>query len=153
MASLQEKKRARDEEDLDLGESPAKKARTEMLIDDGESQVPYEPAFFNKEEADGFFESLMQETEWQTETIKRWNKEIITPRRVYAFSDPNVKYKYIGLSRVGAPWTPTMTEIKTRVEAYCGVPFNFCFVNLYRNGQDTIGYVSVILYCCRFLFF
>jgi alkylated DNA repair dioxygenase AlkB len=136
------KRKREDDEDDGDNEQVHKKMRvaTEMLIDDGDAQVPYEPAFFSKEEADGFFETLMKETEWQTETIKRWKKEIINPRRVYAFSDPNVKYRYIGLSRVGAAWTPTMTKIKTRVEDYCGVPFNFCFVNLYRNGQDTIGW-------------
>ncbi len=110
-----------------------------LLLNDNEARVPYEPAFFPQEEADGYFEALMRETPWTTETIKRWNKEIITPRRVYAFSDPDVTYRYIGLSRVGAAWTPTMLAIKERVEAYCGVLFNFCFVNLYRNGKDTIG--------------
>jgi alkylated DNA repair dioxygenase AlkB/predicted NAD-dependent protein-ADP-ribosyltransferase YbiA (DUF1768 family) len=148
VAVVKKAKRAREEEE----ERPAKRARVPKttvitatgtasmnLIDDGLSRVPYVPAFFSRNDADRFFRALMAETPWTTETIKRWNKEIVTPRRVYAFSDANVVYRYIQLSRTGAAWTPTMLEIKAQVEAYCGVKFNFCFVNLYRNGQDCIG--------------
>ena len=145
-------KRLREEED-DEEEAPKKKRQrtpvvvlpgdqSGLLIDEGEARVPYEPAFFAVDEANTFFETLLKETEWTTETIKRWNREMTTPRRVFAFSDPNVVYRYISLSRTGAPWTPTMEAIKKRVEDYCSTTFNFCFANLYRDGQDTIGWHS-----------
>jgi alkylated DNA repair dioxygenase AlkB len=35
-----------------------------------------------------------------------------------------------------------MLAIKARVEAYCGTTFNFCFLNLYRNGEDKISWHS-----------
>lgn len=146
-------KRAREEDLVQEEEKPVKRARVAktkvivatgpiLLIDDGKARVPYEPAFFAKNDADRLFQALMDETPWTTEVIARWNKEITTPRRVYAFSDPDVTYRYIQLSRTGAAWTPAMLEIKAKVEAYCGVKFNFCFVNLYRDGQDTIGWHS-----------
>jgi alkylated DNA repair dioxygenase AlkB len=121
--------------------STATTAATRMLIDDadGLAQVPYEAEFFSRAEADSLFDALMAETAWQTETIKRWNREIVTPRRVFTYSDPGVVYKYISLSRPGAPWTPAMLQIKARVEDYCKTTFNFCFANLYRDGQDAIG--------------
>ena len=112
------------------------------IIDDGQALVPYEPAFWTQEEADAIFQELLTTIPWEKETFHRWNKDIDTPRLVYAYGDPGVNYRYISLNRIGAPWTPTMFGLKARVEAYCGVVFNYCFVNLYRDGQDGIQWHS-----------
>jgi len=38
------------------------------------------------------------------------------------------------------PWLPPLSAIKQKIEARCQTAFNSVLANLYRNGQDSMGY-------------
>ena len=40
------------------------------------------------------------------------------------------------------PWTKALVAIKTQVEQATGYQFNACLANLYRDGNDTVGWHS-----------
>jgi alkylated DNA repair dioxygenase AlkB len=50
-----------------------------------------------------------------------------------------VSYKYSGAHYPALPWTPTLLEIKKKLEAVQGA-YNYCLLNLYRDGQDSMGW-------------
>ena len=121
---------------------PAVEEEEEIWIDEDGARVIYIPNFLPKEAADALFALQHAETPWETEVLERFGKKVETPRRVYAYSDPDVEYKYIGLKRVGAAWTPVMRTLKERVEERTGRAFNYAFANAYEDGQHTIGWHS-----------
>ncbi len=61
------------------------------------------------------------------------------PRLICSYGDEGVSYKYSGSVYAALPWTPTLHEIKERIEAIQGV-YNYCLLNLYRNGSDSMGW-------------
>jgi len=54
--------------------------------------------------------------------------------------DPEAAYRYSGVTHAPCPWTPALRDIQTRLESYCGVRFNSVLGNLYRNGNDAMGW-------------
>jgi alkylated DNA repair dioxygenase AlkB len=49
-----------------------------------------------------------------------------------------VTYRYSGTVNVALPWTPTLLEIKQKIEADQG-RYNYCLLNRYRSGADSMG--------------
>ena len=47
-------------------------------------------------------------------------------------------YSYSGTVNEAVPWTPTLVEIKRRIEAVRG-RYNYCLLNRYRSGADSVG--------------
>lgn len=47
-------------------------------------------------------------------------------------------YRYSGTVNVALYWTPTLLEIKKKIEAVQG-RYNYCLLNRYRTGQDSMG--------------
>lgn len=61
------------------------------------------------------------------------------PRLICSYGDEGVSYKYSGSVYTALSWTPTLLEIKKKIEAVQGV-YNFCLANRYRNGSDSMGW-------------
>lgn len=40
----------------------------------------------------------------------------------------------------GHPWTSELRALRDRIEGVAGAAFNSALVNLYRDGQDTVGW-------------
>lgn len=59
--------------------------------------------------------------------------------RVSRSIDPEISYRYSGITNVAVPWTETLLEIKQRIEAVQG-DYNYCLLNRYRNGADSMGW-------------
>jgi hypothetical protein len=60
------------------------------------------------------------------------------PVNAYSYGDDGITYRYSGSDYSALPWTPTLLEIKARIEEVYG-NYNYCLLNLYRNGQDSMG--------------
>lgn len=100
--------------------------------------LEYHEAFFGKDEADALFESLKTETPWKQERSRMGP----FPRLTAWYADAGLKYSYSGVTHEAISWTPTLLEVRKRVEKGSGVPFNSVLLNFYRDGQDSIGYHS-----------
>jgi alkylated DNA repair dioxygenase AlkB len=104
------------------------------ILDGG--RLLYEPAFCTPAEADALFAWLRTEVPWHQETV-RGNA---LPRLNAWFADEGLRYSYSGLSHLGSGWLPKLADIKQAVEAVSGAVFNSLLLNLYRGGQDSIGF-------------
>jgi len=61
------------------------------------------------------------------------------PRLIASYGDVGVTYGYSGVLNVALPWTPTLLEIKSKIESVDG-EYNYCLMNRYRSGADSMGW-------------
>jgi len=88
------------------------------------------------------YESLLNNIHWENERVIMFGKEIITKRKVAFFSDPSISYRYASKTKIGLPWTSTLIIIKNRVESITKESYNACLLNLYHNGEESMGWHS-----------
>ena len=62
------------------------------------------------------------------------------PRLTAWYADAGLTYSYSGVTHRAAPWTPELLAVKERAEAAAGANWNSLLLNLYRDGQDSIGF-------------
>lgn len=99
-------------------------------------------SFWSPEESDRAFAQLLQETTWQQETAHLFQRTIPIPRLTAWYGDPGKTYAYSGIEMHPEPWTATLLELKTAVETVVTASFNSVLLNLYRTGQDSVGWHS-----------
>jgi alkylated DNA repair dioxygenase AlkB len=84
--------------------------------------------------------ALVAELPLRVETYRMMGREVRSPRLVSWHGDPDTAYAYSGVYHEPAPWTPRLAGLRARVEAVTGLGFNSVLVNLYRDGQDGMGW-------------
>lgn len=114
--------------------------RINILPKDGE--VYYLPDFFSKQESEKLFAVLLNEIEWQQDEVMMFGKRIVTQRRMAWYGDENKPYRYSGILRTPKPWTRTLLEIQHLVNSTFQTSLNACLMNLYRNGEEGMGWHS-----------
>ena len=107
----------------------------ELLPHDGSAL--YQPGFFNSVDSERMFRSIMDETPWEARHIILFGKEVPQPRLACWYGD--LAYSYSGITLDPRPMTPTLLEVKQRCEEVASAQFNSVLVNLYRDGQDSMG--------------
>ena len=88
------------------------------------------------------YESLLNNIHWENERVIMFGKEIITKRKVAFYSDPSISYRYASKTKIGLPWTDSLLTIKNRVESITKESYNACLLNLYHNGEESMGWHS-----------
>lgn len=107
--------------------------RTIELTDGG--ILLYDDAFLPSELADRYFVELRDECVWEQKPGIFGHMQ---PRLTATYGDEGVTYRYSGTINVALPWTPTLLEIRKKIEAVQG-RYNYCLLNRYRSGQDSMG--------------
>lgn len=103
-----------------------------------QGKIYYDPNFLSNLEADRYFSSLRSTLPWQQERITMFGRSVLQPRLQAWHGD--VAYTYSGLTMSPHPWTPELSDLKASSEAIAEVKFNSVLANLYRNGQDSMGW-------------
>ena len=93
--------------------------------------------FLSINEADTLMAYLKSHVSWSQEEIKMFGRLIAQPRLQAWYGDKS--YTYSGLTMSAKPLTKPMQEMKSRCESVAEQTFNSVFLNLYRNGQDSMG--------------
>lgn len=96
--------------------------------------------FIPDAEAQQMLERLLRELAWHDENIIMFGKTLRVPRRVCWYGDPGAAYTYSGVRHDPLPWTPVLQDLKLRVEQFTHQPFNSVLGNLYRDGNDSMGW-------------
>lgn len=102
----------------------------------------YYEKIVNDDEVKQLYESLLNDIHWENERVIMFGKEIITKRKVAFFSDPSISYHYASKTKIGLPWTSTLITIKNRIESITKESYNACLLNLYHNGEESMGWHS-----------
>jgi alkylated DNA repair dioxygenase AlkB len=94
------------------------------------------------DEVKQLYDALLNNIHWENERVIMFGKEIITKRKVAFFSDPSISYRYASKTKIGMPWTSTLLTIKNIVESITKESYNACLLNLYHNGEESMGWHS-----------
>ena len=84
--------------------------------------------------------TLIDTIPWQAETARIFGREMPIPRLTAWFGDD--AYAYSGILHRPAPFPPIVDRLRKRAEALSGGSFNSALANLYRTGQDSVGWHS-----------
>jgi alkylated DNA repair dioxygenase AlkB len=117
-----------------------REAGERLELPDGEG-VLYRQAFAPVDSA-RWFAVLQRETPWRQHVITLYGRAITSPRLSAWYGDSDAVYSYSGLRLEPAPWTPTLRMVRERVEQLAAACFNSVLLNLYRDGQDSMGWHS-----------
>lgn len=105
--------------------------------------VCYYPTFLKVSHAKAIFNQLEKELSPYF-NISR-NEVIIMgkvhkiPRKQAAFGDPELVYKFSGVSIPANPWIPVLESLRDLLTCVLGERFNFVLVNRYKDGHDHMG--------------
>lgn len=104
------------------------------------AEVTFYRNFFDSQESDRIFKILRDEINWRQDKMKLYGKDINLPRKTAWYGDMDKSYTFSGIHLNPEPWTPTLLEVKERIEDIAGVQFNSVLLNLYRHGNDGISW-------------
>ncbi len=105
-----------------------------------EAEIHYCQAFFTQEEADRYYQQLLEETPWQQDDIKVFGKVYPQPRLTALYGENGQPYSYSNIVMHPHPFTPALSEIKEKIELSVSTKFNTVLLNLYRSGKDSNGW-------------
>jgi alkylated DNA repair dioxygenase AlkB len=120
--------------DNEIGESK------NLLPKDG--IVNYYGRLFTNQEANHYFDCLLNTIEWKNDQAIIYGKLIITKRKVAWYGDSDFEYTYSNNTKRALPWTKELLELKSIVEERTGEKFNSCLLNLYHNGDEGMAWHS-----------
>ena len=112
--------------------------KKKIKIKDGE--LYYDRFFLNNIEANKYFNLLKKEIQWQQDDIKIFGKIYPQPRLTALYANNNKSYSYSNIKMQPITFTPTLFDIKSKIEKRLNSQFTSCLLNLYRNGQDSNGW-------------
>jgi alkylated DNA repair dioxygenase AlkB len=85
-------------------------------------------------------QQLTEQINWQQPVIRLFGRSRPIPRLQAWHGDPGCSYRYSGMSLQPEAWGATLSALKMRVQDLTGVSFNSALLNLYRDGNDSMGW-------------
>ena len=111
-----------------------------LLPQNGE--VHYYGKLFSRNDADDYFNYLLQEIEWKNDEAIIFGKKIITKRKVAWYGDRDFEYTYSKVTKRALPWTKELLALKSIAEVQSGETYNSCLLNLYHTGEEGMAWHS-----------
>jgi alkylated DNA repair dioxygenase AlkB len=111
-----------------------------LLHKDG--TVNYYRNILTHNEANYYFDLLLQNILWRNDEAVIFGKHIIAKRKVAWYGDSDYLYTYSNTTKQALAWTKELSDLKQRVEEVTGTKFNSCLLNLYHNGDEGIAWHS-----------
>ena len=100
------------------------------------------PGFLDPISADQTQQALTDQTAWREDRLRIAGRSVIAARRVSWHGDPVCVYRYSGTRHDPTPWFPALAALRDRVIKATGAHFNCVLLNLYHDGQDSMGWHS-----------
>jgi alkylated DNA repair dioxygenase AlkB len=111
-----------------------------LLHKDG--TVNYYRNVLTHNEANLYFDLLLQNILWRNDEAVIFGKHIVAKRKVAWYGDSDYLYTYSNTTKQALTWTKELSDLKQRVEEITGTKFNSCLLNLYHNGDEGIAWHS-----------
>ncbi len=111
------------------------------------SNVLWDPNYLSVNTADTLFAEL-RAIEYVQPELKMWGKTVHVPRLQNWMADSEVnnvdktskKYAALYQKQNQLAWSPSVLNIKKRLEADLNCKFDYVLINFYRTGADYISY-------------
>ena len=111
-----------------------------LLHKDG--TVNYYRKVLTPNEANRYFDLLLQNILWENDEAVIFGKHIVTKRKVAWYGDSDYLYTYSNTTKQALAWTKELSYLKQIVEELAGSKFNSCLLNLYHNGNEGLAWHS-----------
>lgn len=105
-----------------------------------DAEVTYYPGFFNINDADNYFKSLLDNIKWKQDNITVYGKTHLQPRLTAFYATNKNTYKYSNIVMQPNAFEGDLLEIKNKIETKLKIKFTSCLANLYRDGNDSNGW-------------
>ena len=100
------------------------------------------PAFVSAAASHQLCQHWLQHLAWQQPQIRLYGRAVAIPRLQLWMGDDDAHYRYSGTLFTPAPWQPEIQQLAERIALVAGQRFNSVLLNLYRDGQDAMGWHS-----------
>ncbi|MEW9571369.1 alpha-ketoglutarate-dependent dioxygenase AlkB [Rhodanobacter sp. Si-c] len=107
-----------------------------------DADVALWPHWLDPAEADALFAGLQHAIAWETHRIRLFGRELDSPRLSCWIGDPGAGYTYSRTRFEPRPWPAALAVLRGRLEQACAARFNSVLANLYRDGDDAMGWHS-----------
>tara|TARA_R100001530_G_scaffold126187_2_gene94965 strand:+ start:2589 stop:3200 length:612 start_codon:yes stop_codon:yes gene_type:complete len=104
--------------------------------------VNYFGRVFSEEEANHFYNILLNTIAWKNDEAIIFGKKIVTKRKVAWYGESEFEYTYSKVTKKAHVLTPELLQLKQKIEAKSGETFNSCLLNLYHSGDEGMGWHS-----------
>lgn len=104
--------------------------------------VNYYGKIISHQQANNFYNSLLETIEWKNDEAVIFGKHILTKRKVAWYGDKPFEYTYSNTTKHALAWTDDLLELKALAEEKSGETFNSCLLNLYHNGDEGMAWHS-----------
>jgi alkylated DNA repair dioxygenase AlkB len=104
--------------------------------------VIYEPVFLGSESASNLQAKLRAELNWRQQPIRLFGRQVMQPRLIDFHGNQGTRYRYSGIVLEASGWPQPLGGLRDRLADEYGVRFNSVLCNLYRGGDDSMGWHS-----------
>jgi alkylated DNA repair dioxygenase AlkB len=115
-------------------------AAVEQSLISFDGELVFVESFIADDEALRIHRSLLDELAWEEESIRIYGRPVKVPRLTCWYGEPGAVYTYSGVVHDPLPWTALLNRLRRQVEALSGRQFNSVLGNLYRDGNDSMGW-------------
>lgn len=113
-----------------------------MSLPLADADLAFDPHWLERGSAQTLFDELLATIPWEVHRIRLFGREVDSPRLSCWIGDPDAAYTYSGTRFVPRPWPQALLPVRERLSRESGVDFNSVLANLYRNGNDSMGWHS-----------
>ncbi len=83
---------------------------------------------------------LEQQLLWEQPVVQVYGKRHPVPRLTVFLANEGIRYRYSGAIHTGIGWPDWFRPLLEQVNEACKTDFNGCLLNLYRHGDDRMGW-------------
>jgi len=96
--------------------------------------------FLARDAGEACFTALRGSVDWRRDRVRVFGRSHPLPRLHQWYGDPGTDYRWSGLCMRPQRWTDVLARVRDQVGAATGCRFNSVLVNLYRDGDDGMGW-------------
>jgi len=120
--------------------APKKHASTDFLRLPPGGVVSCTEGWLPAEQAAAIYKELLESLDWRQLPVYLFGRWIPQPRLTDFHGDSGTRYRYAGLDLHGRGWPAALDVLRESVVLHTGERFNTVLCNLYRDGNDYMGW-------------
>jgi len=102
--------------------------------------IIHDPEFLSPASTAELLETLKDGLDWRQQPIRLFGREVMQPRLIDFHGDTGTRYRYSGLILEASGWPVELEKLRDRLANDSGERFNTVLCNLYRGGNDSMGW-------------
>jgi len=104
--------------------------------------IEFCPGFLSVAESDNYLQALSEQVVWRRDEVTLFGRTHPIPRLHQWYADKGLSYTWSGLTMQPQPWFTELQNLRNAVAPFAGEAFNSVLINLYRDGNDSMGWHS-----------